>query len=370
MKTCGIKPLSIAVLLSTGLLSGCLFEGEQSLEEIDAPPEQETAANPETNTEEPAPEKGSGGESAEVEEGMEGEEATTETVARELFLIDSNGMVVPQTVELPASKEVATQSLEYLVKGGPISNLLPTGFEAVLPAGTQILGMNLKDNGTMVVDVSNEFKNYQPSEEQKILEAMTYTVTQFDNVDRMKLWINGHELKEMPVSGTPISGGVSRSDGINVQVGGNTDVVNSKAVTVYYPSQQSGQEVYQVPVTTRVSTEGELYTSLVQTLLEGPELGSSLQQPFNGEAEVTSAELTDGVLSVTFSEGLLNGQEPNAVAEPALASLVMSLTNMKEVEAVEVKVEGVEQVLNEAGEPLAEPVTRSDINGASEPESL
>ncbi|WP_163526525.1 GerMN domain-containing protein [Halobacillus ihumii] len=366
MKTCGIKPLSIAVLLSTGLLSGCLFEGEQALEEMDAPPEEETAATPETNTKESPPEKGSGEASAEEE----GQEEAAETVARELFLIDSNGMVVPQTVELPASKEVATQALEYLVKDGPISSLLPTGFKAVLPAGTEILGLNLKDNGTMVVDVSQEFKNYQPGEEQKILQAMTYTVTQFDNVDRMKLWINGHELKEMPVNGTPINGGVSRSDGINVHVGDQTDVVGSKAVTVYFPSQQGDSEVYQVPVTTRVSTEGDLYTSLVQTLLEGPALGTSLLRPFNEGAQVTSAKLNEGVLSVTFNKALLNGQEPKAVSEQALASLVMSLTNVNDVEAVEVKVEGVEQVLNEAGESLAEPVTRSDINGANEPGSL
>ncbi|WP_173915910.1 GerMN domain-containing protein [Halobacillus sp. Marseille-Q1614] len=354
MKTSGIKPLSIVALLSLGLLAGCFFEGEQSMEEMDGPPEEEV--NEETTSEVTESE-------TDTEEGAE-EEETAGTVERELYLLDSNGMVVPQTIEIPASKEVAAQALEYLVKDGPVTELLPSGFAAVLPAGTQIQGVNLKEDGTMIVDVSKEFETYKPEEEQKILQAMTYTLTQFDGVERIKLWINGHELKTMPVNGTPISDGVSRSDGINIQESAVSDPVESDPVTVYYPSQQNGQEVYHVPVTTRVTNEEDLYTAVVQTLLEGPALGTSLLQPFNAGAEVTNAEFNEGVLSVTFNEALLTGEETKSLSNEALTSLVMSLTNLPEVESVQVKVEGVEEVLNEAGEAITEPVTKTDVQKA------
>ncbi|MCP3030500.1 GerMN domain-containing protein [Halobacillus sp. A1] len=356
MKTWGIKPLTIVALMSMGMLTGCLFEGEQSLEEMDGPPEEE-AASTDTITEETETESGEG------EEGESTEEETSGTVERELYLLDSNGMVVPQTLEIPASENVAGQSLEYLVKDGPVTELLPSGFEAVLPAGTQIQGVNLVD-GTMTVDVSKEFQEYEAEDEEKILQAMTFTLTQFDNVERIKLWINGHEQKTMPVSGTPISDGVSRSDGINVQESSTNDLVNSEPVTVYYPSQQDGEEVYQVPVTTRVASGEDLYTTVVQTLLNGPALGTSLMQPFNEGAEVSKAEMKDGVLSVTFNEAMLTGEETKALSNEALSSLVMSLTGLPDVESVEVMVEGVKDVLNEAGEPISEPVTKSDIQEA------
>src|SRR5699024_402390 len=70
------------------------------------------------------------------------EDSLGETVKRELYLIDADGMVAPQTVELPKSEQVATQAMEYLVKGGPVTDILPNGFEAVLPQGTEILGLN------------------------------------------------------------------------------------------------------------------------------------------------------------------------------------------------------------------------------------
>src|SRR5699024_2021693 len=140
-----------------------------------------------------------------------------EMVERQLFLIDANGEVAPQKVEMPKddSMAVAEQSLEYLVKDGPVQNVLPNGFQAVIPSGTEISSVDLKDDGTLTVDVSKEFEDYDAKEELNILEAMTFTVTQFDSVDKMKLEINGHPQDEMPVNGTPISDGYSRANGIN-----------------------------------------------------------------------------------------------------------------------------------------------------------
>ncbi|UOQ46218.1 GerMN domain-containing protein [Halobacillus salinarum] len=350
MKSLGIKPLSIAVLLSTGLLSGCFFEGEQSLEKMDTPPEN-TSVDSKSDSD---------SSTVKDNENAEGESAD-KTTARDIYLFDSNGMVVPQTLQLPQSKEVAAQALEYMVQDGPVTELLPQGFQAVLPAGTEIKGVNLKEDGTLVVDVSKEFEGYTAENEEKILQAMTFTLTQFDNVDRIKLWINGHEQATMPVNGTPISEGVSRTNGINIQVGEQTDVVNSKAVTVYFPS-QNDQQVYEVPVTTRVNKSDNVYQSVVNALLDGPELGTSLLQPFNEEAELLGADLKEGVLTLTFNKGILNGQEPQAIGEEALSSLVLTLTDMEDVEAVQVKVDGVDEVFNEAGETLDKPVTRADLS--------
>ncbi|MCA0969890.1 GerMN domain-containing protein [Halobacillus litoralis] len=364
MKSLGFKPVVIAVflLLATGLLSGCLFEGEQTLEKMDSP-EQAVNTTPDKELEEEAPEQEEA--PSEGEEGAEETEESSQTVSRELYLMDENGMIAPQTIELPASQEAAAQALEYLVKDGPVTNLLPTGFQAVLPAGTEVLGLNPESDGTMVVDLSEEFKNYDAKDEQKILEAMTYTLTQFEGIERIKLWINGFEQDVMPVDGTPVSSGVSRSNGINVQVSDHVDVVNTEAVTVYFPS-QSGNHIYQVPVTTRVEKSDDVYSTVVQALLGGPALETSLLQPFNEGAEVLKTELHNGVLSLSFNEAILTGQDQPTLSDAALASLVMSLTDLEEVESVEVNVEGTEQVISELGKPLVEPVTRSDINQAVE----
>lgn len=337
----------------TILLTGC-FQGEQSMgdeEKIDPPKDAEAVDDLEKATD---------AEKATSEEAKGDEKTETDTVARQLFLIDSNGMVAPQTMELPSleSKEVATQSLEYLVKNGPVTSLLPNGFKAVLPAGTEILSVNLKDNGTIIVNVSDEFKNYKAKSELEILQSMTYTLTQFDSVDKMKLRINGEPQKEMPVNGTPIGEGYSREDGINVVNSDSIDLMASKPVTLYFPTAQ-GDNQYFVPVTQYINVEkNDLYGSVVNALMEGPGFNSNVQQVFNGQAKlVNNPSLNSGVLKLVFNQGVLKESEKAVISDKVMETLVRTLTNDKAVKALKVEVKNVDTLYNENGKPYSKPVT-------------
>ncbi|ALX48232.1 GerMN domain-containing protein [Lentibacillus amyloliquefaciens] len=345
----------------TIILAGC-FQGEQSLdnEEMDPPQDAEAGDGMDENAAEEAnTEENENTENQEDQENQDQGNAASDPVDRQLYLLDSNGMVASQTLQLPQpeSNEVAKQALEYLVKDGPVSSLLPNGFQAVLPAGTQILELNLKDSGTMIVDVSDEFKNYQAENELKILQAMTFTVTQFDSVDNLKLRINGKPQNTMPVDGTPIGEGYSRVNGINLVQSG-ADLLESKPVTLYYPSAQ-GDNQYFVPVTQHINVEESgLYGSMVQTLMEGPDADTNLQHVFNNSAELTTdPSLNEGVLEVVFNQSVLQESDNAVISNEVMETLVRTLTQDEEVEAVEVKVEDVETLFNENGEPYTEPVT-------------
>ncbi|MFD2628761.1 GerMN domain-containing protein [Oceanobacillus kapialis] len=333
------------------LLSGC-FQGEQSLEDMDPPQNAEPVDNL---------------ENGENSEGVsdEGEQTeVSETVPRQLYLVDANGMVAAQTIELPnpESKEVASQVLEYLVKGGPVTSMLPNGFQAVLPEGTQILGVNLQEDGTIVVDFSEEFKDYEAKEELQILESITHTLTQFDNVNTVQLQINGHAVKEMPVNGTPVGEGYSRANGINVTDTDTVDLINSKAVTMYYPTQHDENRYY-VPVTQYVETDNEdIYSSIVESLLDGPGFNTNVQHVFNPTTLLKGEPtLQEGVLDLTFSQDILLEEGTGVISDEVMETLVRTLTEQEGIEAVDVKVENVEQIMNENGETYEEPVTKQQF---------
>ncbi|MCG3421058.1 GerMN domain-containing protein [Oceanobacillus jordanicus] len=333
------------------LLSGC-FQGEESLEDMDPPQN----ASPVDNIED--------GEDNESVAGDGEETSVNETVPRELYLVDANGMVAAQTIELPnpESKEVASQVLEHLVKGGPVTSMLPNGFQAVLPEGTQILGVNLQEDGTIVVDFSEEFQDYDAKEELQILESITHTLTQFENVNTVQLQINGHAVKEMPVNGTPIGEGYSRANGINVTETDTTDLINSKAVTMYYPTEHDENRYY-VPVTQYVETnDEEIYASIIQSLLEGPGFNTNVQHVFNSTTLLTGEPtLSDGVLNLTFNEDILLKDGEGVIADEVMETIVRTLTEQQGIEAVDVKVENVEQLVNENGETYEEPVTKQQF---------
>lgn len=353
----------VTILFS--FLVGC-FQGEQTLEEVDPPREAEAVdsfedaskGNEEGNTESNAE------SNAEVNE----VDNSTQTVARQLYLMDINGMIAAQTLELPLleSKEVATQVLEYLVKNGPVTPILPNGFQAILPEGTEILGLNLREDGTLIVDVSKEFENYESNDELKILEAMTFTLTQFDNVDQIELWINGYPQEEMPVNGTPISGGYSRVNGINLIKTDTIDLMNSQAVTMYYPSEYNDNRYY-IPVTQHINTTkaDDMYRSIVQALIKGPGYNYNVTDVFNDRTLlVEEPKLEKGVLKLTFNEDILKDIDKAVISDEVMETLVRTLTEQLSVESIDVKVINIDLLSNENGEPYVEPVSNKVYNNA------
>jgi len=350
--------LAAAAISLSLVLAGC-FQGEQSLSEVDAPYDKDlNSGTDKAKGQTDAPKAGAKAPEAEKKEPKA--EETTETVARQLYLIDANGLVAPQTLELPktASKEVASQAMEYLVKGGPVTSVLPNGFQAVLPEGTQILGLNLKEDGTMIVDVSPEFKNYKAEEEVKILEAVTHTLTQFENVERIKLWINGHPLDEMPVDGTPIEKGYSRANGINLASSDRAGQADAKAVTMFFPKEHNNNRYY-VPITKHVADGDNLYSSIINELIAGPAYESNAMHVFNADTLLKNEpKLDNGILELEFSEAILKDQGDAVIADEVMETLVRTLTQQESVEAVRVKVENVETLVNEKGEAYNDPVSK------------
>lgn len=284
---------------------------------------------------------------------------TENTVMTELYLIDKMGYVVPQTLVLPKAAGVATQALNYLVANGPISEMLPNGFRAVLPEDTQA-SVNI-DDGVATVDFSKEFKNYKAKDELKILQAITWTLTKFNSVDTVKLQINGKRLTEMPVNGTPISEKLSRADGINIDTKDVVDIANTKAVTVYYLGGEDGSSYY-VPVTRRVNNqEKDNIEAVVNELVLGPNYTTALQSDFASSVKlIDKPKIENGKVTLNFNEAIYGSFKEKIVSEHLLNALVLSLTEQEGIESVSILVKGKSEIVNEKGEKLSAPVTRPE----------
>ncbi|GAE44014.1 germination (cortex hydrolysis) and sporulation protein GerM [Mesobacillus boroniphilus JCM 21738] len=146
--------VTAATLATTVFLSGCgLFGGEEK-KKIDPPQDVTSMEDGETLD-----------ENVSTETNEDGKEAVETSIQTELYLIDKNGYVVSRTMSLPKKEGVAQQALEYLVANGPVEQMLPNGFRAVLPADTQMT-VNIKD-GTATIDFSKEFATYKKEDEKK-----------------------------------------------------------------------------------------------------------------------------------------------------------------------------------------------------------
>ena len=353
------KILASVVVVSALFISGCgLIGGEEKVSEID-PPKEVTYTDQDMEKIETT-EENAEKEETEKQDTKQGEkEAVEETIKTELYLIDKNGYVVPQTLDLPKTTSIATLALEYLVKDGPVTEILPNGFQAVIPAETKV-SVNVKDK-VATVDFSREFKDYQAEDEMKILQSITWTLTQFDSIEKVKLQMNGHPLEEMPVNGTPIGGELSRNDGINLDVSDSGDITNTRPVTVYYIGGEK-EQYYYVPVTKRVSNnEQDNITAAVNKLIDGPNVSSKLLNEFRAEVKLLEdAQVKDGLVTLDFNESIYNSFEEKRISEHVLNTLVLSLTEQPGIEGVAVTVNGKADLVDEEGKKLTEPVTRPE----------
>ncbi|EIT85393.1 Lipoprotein LpqB, GerMN domain-containing protein [Fictibacillus macauensis ZFHKF-1] len=285
-------------------------------------------------------------------------------VKRQLYLFDSNGLVVPQMLPLPKSGMAAKQVLQYLVKDGPVTQMLPNGFQAVLPTDTRVLDVTVEKDGTAVANFSKEFKEYRAQDERKLLQAITFTLTQFEAIKTVKIQIEGHDQKDMPLQHTPIGEGVSRSDGINIENGAVTNMAHSNTATLYFVAQNSSNTTYYVPVTRRIAVNEnqDAVAAAVQELIEGPTSESHLLSDVRNDVKLMNKPVVkDGVVTLNFNKAILGNKAANMIDDEVLKPLVLSLTEIEGVKKVAIQVDGKASLKNQAGKSLTAPVSRTEI---------
>lgn len=355
MRGNALRMMSIVALIPL-LLSGCLFGPETP--EIDPPPDTTSVDSEEAGIEQTEETLQEADESeADTEED---EAAASETQEVELYVKDSAGYVVPYSVAIPKTEGIAQKQLAYMVKGGEIeeAGALPEGFTPLLPEGTEILGLDIQD-GTATVDLSKEFLNYEQSEEENILSAITWALTSWDSVDKVNLWINGDPLEEMPKGKTPSTDMTRENTAINIEVAKGVHISDSMPVTLYFLGQE-GETTYFVPVTRMVPRGDNVAEVTIEQLIAGPLQSSQLNTEILDNLEVNEITVEDRTVVADFGEQLLEYGQENKVSDHAIQSIVLSLTENTGAEQVKISVNG-ESAVAQAAEPVSRPTKVNPI---------
>jgi germination protein M len=305
------------------LTSGCSLLGKGNKNQVDPPPTAGTEADALT---------AAGAVTVNMAESESQSQMT-------IYVKDAKGFVAPISLGLPKTLSVAKTTLEYMVDGGPVSTLLPSGFQALLPKGTKVKSINIKpDNKLAVVEFSKEFTEYNAQDERKILEAITWALTSFSTVDKVQLWVEGKPLQQMPKGKTPMDEPMSRLMGINIEKAENAEFGQTTPVTLYFLNQNDKNYKYYVPVTRMVKRTNDVAAAVVDQLIKGPDQKKGLVAVMNSTTEVRSVKKSDGLITVDFSNKLL-GPDQKASAD-ALQSVVLSLTENTGVAKVQITVDG------------------------------
>lgn len=259
-----------------------------------------------------------------------------EVVTETIYLYDRNGFLSRTKVAVSKSPEtIETQVkelLEVLIKDGAGESKIPNGFQAVIPTDTKILSLNYSD-GLLKVNFSKELlEEAKEEEEEKIIEAIVYTVTSIEDVKKVIIYMEGDIVNYLPKSKVTLPPVLDRSFGINKEydIKSNKDINH---VTVYYVNQYHG-DTYYVPVTKYSNDNREKIDIIIDELASAPLYHSNLMSFLNQNVKLLAIEQADHQLNLEFNSYIFNDIDEKNILEEVIYTICLSVGDNYDVKEV------------------------------------
>lgn len=255
-------------------------------------------------------------------------EYTYNNVISTIYLIDSNDYVARTTISTCKceKEDLARDLVEGLVIGGQKNNIIPNGFRSIIPPDVSIKNIELKDK-ILTIDFSKELLEVNKKDEEKMIEAIIYTLTSIDGIDKVIIKVEGEVLSKLPNSKINLPTVLDKSYGINK----NYDLTNLNNIisyTTYYTSTYNDSKYY-VPVTKYInSKDNDIVKIIIKELSSSPIYETNLMSYLNTNATLNNYELLENNLKLNFNESLLNDLDEKNILEEVIYTISLSMDNI------------------------------------------
>lgn len=251
----------------------------------------------------------------------------------DIYLVDSYNMVSLTSIMVSGEDVVsnARELVETLISGGVNEDRIPNGFKSIIPSDTKILSLNLENN-VIKIDFSSELLNVDVSMEEKMIEAIVYTLTSIDGVDGVIIYVDGNILNKLPKSKINLPSTLDRSFGINKEY----DITSSKnitSVTTYFVN-KNNDEYYYVPVTKYMNDDREKIRIVIEELGSSSIYNTNLMSFLNSNVKLISVEQIEDTLSLNFNEYIFNDFDSKEILEEVIYTICLSIDDNYEVNTV------------------------------------
>lgn len=261
-------------------------------------------------------------------------EYVNNNLPHETYLLDANNYIGRANVLLVGKTTEAKirELIEILIIDGKKESSIPNGFRAIIPSDTKILGISINDQGIVKINFSKEFLNIKEELEEKVIEAITYSLTSLEEVKGVLIYVEGELLATLPKSEKKLPSLLNRDYGINKVYNIETPS-NIHDVTVYYISKHN-DNYYYVPVTKYSNDNRDKIKIIVDELTSGPIYETNLMSFLNTNAKLLSYEINDQVLSLNFNSYILDDIKNKKILEEVIYSIALSVKDNYDVSEV------------------------------------
>ena len=252
-----------------------------------------------------------------------------------IYLLDSNDYVARTKINSINNSDVIAKTkdlIEGLIIGGSKSNIIPNGFRSIIPSGTTVLDISFESD-TVTVNFSDELLDINEKYEEKMIEAIVYTLTSLDNVDKVIIKVNGEVLTKLPNSGKNLPSVLDKSFGIN-KVYDISSVHNIDSFTVYYVNSYNDNSYY-VPVTKYINNDNQdKIKVIIEQLSSAPIYESNLMSFLDVSAKLLDYSLEQEVIKLNFNNAILSDVTNSNILEEVVYTISLSMNDNYGVEEV------------------------------------
>lgn len=256
-----------------------------------------------------------------------------------IYLLNQDNYLVQAKILLTSEKkkEQVAQLIENLTIGK--NSKMPNQLNPVIPSNVKLLKIDDKDK-IITVDFSKEFLKIPAELEERIVEAIVYSIMGLKDVDGVRISVDGVDLTELPNSKTKLPSILTKKFGINkVYDLENRNGINK--VTIYYLEEIDGDNYY-VPVTKYVNDSRDKIKIIVDNLTSEYIYEPNLMSFLNQDTRLLDFKVEDNLMILNFNDSIFTDQ--SKILEEVVYSLAYSVFDNYEVNEVLLQVNNQEIV--------------------------
>ena len=250
----------------------------------------------------------------------------------EIYLLGPNKYLVKTNVLLETDNmnTKIRSILDYLTIQK--SDKLPTGLSGIIPMNTKVNNVEIKES-IVTIDFSKELLEVKEELEERLIEAITYSIINIDGVEAITIKVDGNLLTELPKTKKKLPELLNRNFGINKVF--DIDNLNGiQKVTLYYLDKISNQNYY-VPVTKYLNDDREKINIIIDNLSSNYIYESSLVSLLN--PELINYEIEDEIMTLNFNNSIFTHDK---ILEEVTYTIKESVCSTYPVKSVILEVEG------------------------------
>lgn len=241
-----------------------------------------------------------------------------------IFLVDDKDYVARTSI-VKSSKNINDQIkeiIETLTINSQKSNYIRDGFKPIIPKNTKILDLKL-ENEILIINFSKEFLNVSKENEDKMIEALIYSLTEIKEIKKIKILVENNNFTTLPNSNKKLPEYLDKNYGINKIY--NLDSLKETSKTTIYYLSKNKDYYYYVPVTKVSNEKLERVEIIIKELKSTPIYHTNLISYLASSTSMTNYELLESTISLSFNNYLIANLKDDAVLEEVKYSIALSL---------------------------------------------